>query len=193
MGRRRRPWGRDKVLADRLTRAGQQAFRRSRSSLSSRRRLERSDLFPVGRRPALSRDASFLEERQCAGLAATLLRSARLTTAPSPARGAVRGTLADRWIGTIPASTGSSAIPTDEASGSSPASLPLGTTSACGHPGSAGYRSTRRSRSSRISAPAGRPHAERLTDRVPRRSNLVLAEKQGADPLQHGCRSLISR
>ena len=34
------------------------------------------------------------------------------------------------------------------------------TTSACGHPGSAVYRSTRRSRSSRISAPAGRPHAE---------------------------------
>ena len=37
------------VLADRLTRAGQQAVRRSRSHRPSRRQVQPSDLFPVGR------------------------------------------------------------------------------------------------------------------------------------------------
>ncbi len=40
-----------KVLADRLTRAGQQAARRRRSHRPSRRQLEPSDLFPDGHRP----------------------------------------------------------------------------------------------------------------------------------------------
>ena len=52
----------------------------------------------------------------------------RSRDACSPARTAVGGTLAGRWLGTIPASRVSSAIPSDEASSSWPASLLLGTT-----------------------------------------------------------------
>jgi hypothetical protein len=48
------------VHADRLNRAGRQAVRRCRSHRPSRRPIERSNLFPVGRTAALSRGGSRL-------------------------------------------------------------------------------------------------------------------------------------
>jgi hypothetical protein len=78
----------------------------------------------IGRLATAPRGARLLAEQQRVSVAVTPVGDSRSTTSPSPMRTAVGATFAGRWNRPTPASTGSPATLRNEASRSSPASLP---------------------------------------------------------------------